>query len=381
MRPSGPARALVTLALSVALAGACAKRTDEIPVGAYLSLTGVDSTFGKDTQQGFDLAAAEVNGAGGIKGKKVRIVYEDDRSLPTETALKVRQLIDRDAVVALLGEVASARSIMGGTIADQKHVPMVTPSSTAVDVTRGHAYVFRTCFTNAQEGNVAARFVKDELHRTKAAIFYAAQNTYSIDLATAFRAAFARVGGTVVLEKAYQEGDKNFTTALEEVKRAAPDVVFAPVYYEDMIEIARQAKAVGIPGSSFFGCDAWDSASLLAGAGEELEGAYLTDLFAPDMPRPEARAFVGAFRAKFGVVPSSMAAQGYVGARVLFDAMGRAATETPDAIRDALAATKDYDAATGAITIDAEHNAEKPVVVVRVAGKAFRYVNELRAEP
>src|SRR5262249_54557930 len=125
---------------------ACGKKSDEIPVGAYLSLSGADSTFGTDTRDGIELAVEEVNAAGGIKGKKVRVLYEDDKSTTQEATQKVRQLIDRDKVVAVLGEVASSRSIAGGIVANTSHVPMVTPSSTAVDVTQGREWVFRTCF-------------------------------------------------------------------------------------------------------------------------------------------------------------------------------------------------------------------------------------------
>src|SRR5690242_16073164 len=166
-------RRLFTLCIATLIVGAlstttgCGKKSDEITVGAFLSLSGSDSTFGTDTRDGIELAVEEVNAAGGVKGKKVKVLYEDDKSTTQEASQKVRQLIDRDKVVAILGEVASSRSLAGGLIANTSHVPMVTPSSTAVEVTQGREWVFRTCYTDDQQGVVAARFVKDQLHKNK----------------------------------------------------------------------------------------------------------------------------------------------------------------------------------------------------------------------
>jgi branched-chain amino acid transport system substrate-binding protein len=370
----------IALGLSIALAlGGCKAKTNDVPVGAYLSLSGVDSTFGTDTKEGIDLAATQVNAAGGVKGRPVRVVYEDDKSSGQEASTKVRQLIDRDNVVALLGEVASSRSMDGGLIANTKHVPMVTPSSTANEVTKDRAYVFRTCFTNTQQGEAAARYVHDVLHDDKAGILYVAQDNYSSGLAQSFRDAFTQLGGSVTVEKGYQKGETNFTTYLAEVKGAGPPVVFVPVYYADMVQIARQAKPLGITGPMFLGGDAWDSTDLLDGAGAELEGAHFVDHYAMDVPTPTSQAFLAAFRAKYKKDPGSLTAQGYDAARLLFDAMARARELKPDAIKEALAATRDYPGATGTLTIDAGHNAVKPVVVVEIKSKKLTYATQIAA--
>ena len=355
----------------------CKPKTDAIVVGSYLSLSGVDSTFGTDTRDGIELALEQANAAGGAKGKKLAVVYEDDKSSPQEVSTKVHQLIDRDGVVALLGEVASSRSMVGGLIANTSKVPMITPSSTAVEVTKDRAYVFRTCFTNTQQGDAAARYVHDDLKKTSAAILYVAQDNYSSGLAQTFRDSFTRLGGRIALEKGYQKGETNFTTYLSELKAGSPDVVFAPVYYNDMVQIARQAKPLGLTGPMFLGGDAWDSADLLEGAGAELEGAHFVDHYAPDVPWPNSQAFLAAFRAKFGHDPGSIAAQGYDAARLLFDAIGRAKSASRDAIKTALAETKDFAGATGTLTIDAGHNAIKPIVVVAVQGKKFTYATQI----
>lgn len=376
--------ALAALALAAVCVGCpgCARSDDgEIRIGAYLSLTGADSTFGTDTRAGIELAVDRINAAGGIRGKRVRVLVEDDKSLPGETAQKVQQLIDRDHVVALLGEVASSRSMIGGLIANTRHVPMVSPSSTAVDVTRGRPWVFRACFTDAQQGDVAARFVFEKLGKRKVGLLYVAQDTYSSGLAATFRSSFEKLGGEIVAAKAYPLNETNYSTYLRELKAAGPEALFVPVYYKDVVPIARQAKAEGIDGSMLFGGDAWDSDVLLAGAAAELEGAHFTNSYAPDVPWEGARAFVAAYRARFGREVSGIAAQGYDGALLLLDAILRAGSESPEAIRDALAATRDFRGATGTMTIDENHDANKPVVVLRITGGQFRYHDQVLAQP
>src|SRR5688572_17897494 len=184
-----------TLGFAMLAVASCRKDSEgEIVVGAYLSLSGPDSTFGTDTREGIELAVEETNAAGGVKGKRIRVLYEDDKSTTQEASQKVRQLIDRDKVVALLGEVASSRSVAGGLIANTSKVPMVSPSSTAVDVTKDREWVFRTCYTDDQQGQVAARYVRTEMKKSKVGIFYAAQDTYSSGLARSFRDEIKKLG-------------------------------------------------------------------------------------------------------------------------------------------------------------------------------------------
>lgn len=346
---------------------------DHITVGAFFSLSGSDSTFGIDSKEGIELATLEQNGQGGVKGKQVRVLYEDDKSNPQEASNKVRQLIDRDKVVALLGEVASSRSLAGGLIANTKKVPMVTPSSTAIEVTQGRDYVFRACFTDDMQGRLGAEFATKTLGKSKVAILFVAQDAYSSGLADAFRQSAKALGATIVADKGYQKGETNFTTYLSELKAAGPELVYVPVYYTDMVPIARQAKALGMPGSTFLGGDGWDSEDLLRGAKAELEGAYFTNHYAPDVPWPGSQAFVSAYREKFGREPSSLAAQAYDSARLLFDAIERAHEVSPQAIRDSLAQTKGFQGATGTISMDEQRNAQKPLVVVQIREGKFAY--------
>lgn len=345
----------------------------EWKIGAYFSLSGDDTAFGTDSKEAVELAVEEINKAGGVKGKPLKVLMEDDKSKPEEATNKVLQLIDRDKVVAILGEVASARSRAGGIIANKKKVPMITPSSTHPDVTKDKPYVFRVCFTDDVQGKMGAQFVVNSLGKKKVAILFASDDLYSSGLAKEFRDEAKRLGAEIVKEKSFLKKETNFTTYLSEIKGANPEIIYAPIYYNAMAPIARQAKADGIPGTMFVGGDGWDADELLKNAGEEMEGAYFTNHYAPDVPWPRSQEFVKRYREKYNRTPSALAAQAYDATRLLADAIGRAKTDTPDGIRDAIAETKNFDGASGTITIDSERNAQKPVVVVQIKNRQFTY--------
>ncbi len=342
-------------------------------VGAYLSLSGAETQFGVDTKEGIELAFEEVNQAGGIKGKSVKVLFEDDKSNPQEATSKVLQLIDRDKVVALLGEVSSSRSKAGGIVANKKKIPMITPSSTHPEVTQVGPFVFRVCFTDDMQGRMGAEFIVKKLGKRRIAQLFTSDDLYSSGLAHEFREHVKRLGAEIVIEKSFLETETNFTTYITEIRDAKPDMIYAPIYYTAMVPIARQAKAAGVKGDMFVGGDGWDADTLLMDAGEELEGALFTNHYAPDVPWPNAKHFVVAYKERFKREPTSLAAMGYDAAKVLADAIGRAKEDTPDGIRQALQETKDFQGATGTITIDANRNADKPLVVVQIKGKKFTY--------
>lgn len=342
-------------------------------VGAYFSLSGEDTAFGVDSRDGIELAVDEINKAGGIKKKPMKVLFEDDKSKPDEANNKVLQLIDRDKVVALLGEVASSRSRAGGIVANKKKIPMITPSSTNPDVTKIGPFVFRVCFTDDVQGQMGAEFVVNKLGKKKIAILFASDDLYSSGLAKEFRDYAKKIGGEIVIEKSFLKKETNFTTYINEIKDAKPEIIYAPIYYNAMVPIARQAKAVGVKGEMFVGGDGWDADVLLKDAGEEMEGAYFTNHYAPDVPWPLAKEFLTKYQERFKHPPTSVAAQAYDAARLLADAIGRAKTDTPDGIREAIAATKNFAGATGNITINAERNADKAVVIVKIRDKKFTY--------
>jgi branched-chain amino acid transport system substrate-binding protein len=352
----------------------------EWKVGAYFSLSGAETQFGTDSKEGIELAIDEVNKAGGVKGKPIKVLFEDDKSNPQEATNKVLQLIDRDKVVALLGEVASSRSRAGGIVANNKKVPMITPSSTNPDVTKVGPFVFRVCFTDDVQGQMGAQFVINTLGKKKIGILYASDDLYSSGLAKEFRDEAKKLGAEIAIEKSFLKTETNFTTYLTEIRDTKPDIIYAPIYYNAMVPIARQAKAANIAGTMFVGGDGWDADELLKDAGDEMEGAYFTNHYAPDVPWPSAKVFLEKYKARYHRDPTSLGAQAHDAAKLLADAIGRAKGDTREAIRDAIQDTKNFQGATGLITINAERNADKPVVIVQIKGKKFTYHSMVSAK-
>ncbi|HET9943773.1 MAG TPA: ABC transporter substrate-binding protein, partial [Terriglobia bacterium] len=215
---------------------------EEILIGEYGSLTGEDATFGSSTKNGIDIAVDEINAAGGILGKKVRVIVEDDQGRPEEAQIVVTKLITKDRVVAVLGEVASSRTLAAAPVAQQYGVPMISPSSTNVEVTRKGDYIFRVCFLDPFQGYVMAKFTTDTLKLTKVAILRDIENDYSVGLANAFAENFKKMGGTIVGDESYSAGDTDFNAQITSIKAKSPQAIFVPGYYTAVGLIARQAK-------------------------------------------------------------------------------------------------------------------------------------------
>ncbi|MDP3025516.1 MAG: ABC transporter substrate-binding protein [candidate division Zixibacteria bacterium] len=380
----------------------CAKKEDVVILGEFGSLTGGTATFGKSTQRGIEMALEEVNKAGGIQGKPVKIVVEDDQSKPEEAATAVKKLVNQDKVLVVLGEVASSRSLAGAPICQEAKVPMITPASTNPKVTQVGDFIFRVCFIDPFQGEVMAKFARNTLKTSKAAILKDIKNDYSVGLAQFFTETFKNLGGTVIAEESYSEGDIEFRAQLTSLKAKKPDVIFIPGYYTEVGLIARQARDLGIT-IPLIGGDGWDSPRLIEIGGKALENTYYSNHYTPDDPRPEMQKFLSDFKVKYNEIPDAMAPLGYDAARIAFDAIKRSgildeknikdsyrqnpqakslmdAINTPgnrERIRDALAQTKDFPGVTGLITIDENRNAKKSAVVLKIEDGKLKYVETI----
>ncbi len=374
--------AALTIA-ALALTG-CNKSADStsqpaatIKVGEFASLTGKEAAFGQSSHKGTLLAVEEINAAGGVLGKKIDFIYEDNRSTPGESATIAKKLITRDNVIAVLGEVASGRSLEAAPICQANKIPMISPSSTNPKVTETGDYIFRVCFTDPFQGKLLAEFGKRSLKAQKVAIFSDVSAPYSMGLAQYFREPFVAGGGQVVSEQKYTGGDKDFKAQLTAIKAANPDAIFVPGYYTEAGLIVAQARQLGIT-VPLFGGDGWEAPELIQIAGSALEGTYYSTHFSAENEDPKIKKFVADFRAKNnGETPDAMAALGYDSAMVLADAIKRAGTTDGPKLRDALAATKDYAGLTGKTTLDAQRNATKPAVIITVKDGKFKYVETI----
>jgi branched-chain amino acid transport system substrate-binding protein len=347
-----------------------------IRIGEYGSLTGSTATFGLSTKNGVDLALAEINAAGGVKGRPLEVIVEDDQGKPEEAAAVVQKLINKDRVVAIIGEVASSRSLAAAPICQANGVPMVTPSSTNPAVTAVGDYIFRVCFIDSFQGEVMAQFARENLKASTSAVLTDIKNDYSVGLAEFYKTTFTKLGGKVVSEVSYSEGDKDFKGQLTTIKRAKPDVIFVPGYYTEAGLIAQQARELGIQ-QTILGGDGWESPKLLEIGGAALEGAYYCNHYFAGAPIPRIQEFVAKYRTRFGEDPDSIAALAYDAAKLLASAMEASSTLAGSEIRDILAQTKGYEGVTGTTTLDANRNPVKPAVILKIEKGAIGFVTEI----
>lgn len=365
---------LTSVLLCLATAVACTKKNEnEIVVGHFGSMTGSEATFGKSTDDGIRLAVDEINAAGGIKGKKIKLITMDNQGKAEEAANVVTRLIEREKVVALLGEVASSRSLAAAPIAQKHKIPMVTPSSTNPKVTEVGDYIFRTCFIDPFQGTVMAQFASTTLKVKNVAILRDVKSDYSVGLADFFTAKFKELGGTVVADLSYQSQDVDFKAQLTQIKSKKPEAIFIPGYYTEVGLIARQARELGLK-VPLLGGDGWDSPKLFEIGQQAVNGGYFSNHYSTDSTEPVAVEFGKKYKEKYGHVADGLSAAGYDGAKILFQAMANSDLK-PESIRNELAKIKDFNGVTGKITMNEKRDAVKSAVVVQVNGAINKYVS------
>ncbi|MBA2241315.1 MAG: ABC transporter substrate-binding protein [Chthoniobacterales bacterium] len=371
---------VVALGAIVGLAGCdgggSAGSGDTIKIGEFASLTGATASFGTASHNGAIMVIDAANAAGGVLGKKIKLITEDDQSKAGEAATAVRKLISRDRVVALLGEIASSRSLEAAPIAQQSKIPMVSPGSTNPNVTKVGDYIFRVCFIDPFQGTVMAKFTLNSLKKTRVAVLTDVRQDYSVGLSQYYKDYLTKNGGTIISEQSYSSGDQDFKAQLTSVKAADPEVVFVPGYYNEVGLIVRQARELGM-NVPILGGDGWDSPTLTQIGGPALENTFFSNHFSVEDQNPVIQNFVRDYRERFKKDPDGMAALGFDAAKVLLDAMTRAGSTEPAKVRDALAATVDFQGVTGKISIDPERNATKPAVVLAIKDGGFHFAETI----
>ncbi len=359
--------------LGLGLSTAWAEEKGPILVGNIGSLSGKDASFGQAGQRGLILAIEEINAEGGINGRPIQLIHEDNRSTAGESATIARKLISRDKVVAIIGETTSGRSLEVAPLAQRARIPMITPSGTNIKVTRAGNYIFRTCFIDPFQGEIMARFAHDKLGYRKVAVLSSTSSAYSVELSKEFEKRFTALGGKIVAEQKYAEGDRDFNAQLTTLKNTGAEAVFIPGYYTEVALAVRQARALGIE-LPFFGGDGWEAPELLQIGGDALNGCYYSAHFSAQNNNPQVAAFVKSYQARWnGATPDAFAALGYDTGRILADALRRAgSTKGPD-LQKALAATKDLPGVTGKTTFDKNGDPAKSAVIIVIENGKTRF--------
>lgn len=361
-------RILIASIVIASLLSACQTQNggaDKVRIGVFMSTTGSTANFGISSVNGIKMAADEINAAGGINGKQVELLVQDDRSDASEAATIVTKFVTQDQVHAVIGEVASSRSIAAAPIAQNAKIPMLTPSSTNPEVTKKGDFIFRSCFIDPYQGAAIAQFAAKTLGAKSAAIMVDRKNDYSTGLEKVINETFTKFGGKIVATQSYQEGDQDFNAQLTSLKGSNPEVIFVPGYYNDVGLIAKQARDKGIT-VPLIGGDGWDSEQLYKIGGTALNGSYFTNHYSPFDTDPRVVKFVNDYKKRYNSTPDALAATAYDAANIMFDAIKRSKSLSGPDIRDALAATNAYPGVTGTVTFNQNRDAVKPIVMIEI---------------
>lgn len=328
--------------------GAAEDSGKEIKIGMNLELSGPVASYGSGIEKGANLAIEEINKAGGIDGKQIKVIKVDNKSESSEATAAAIKLATRDKVVAQIGSVTSGNTLASVQVANKYKMPMVGPSATSPSVTvddktnKVNDYVFRTCFIDPFQGKIAANFAVDTLKEKNVAIFSDSSSDYAKVLAKSFKETIESKGGKVVSEEAYVAKDTDFKSTLTRLKSQNPDFIYIPGFYEEVGLIVNQARDAGIK-APLMGGDGWDSPKILELAGADaLNDTYFTNHYSFEDPDEKIPKFVTAFK----------------------DAIEKVRSTDSEKVQKALAETKDLDLVTGNFSVDENHYSVKTATVL-----------------
>ena len=346
--------------------GGGSANADEIVVGSNFELTGNHAQYGTNAAKGFKLAIQEVNDAGGVNGKKIKIVDADSKSDAAESVNAATKLISDNNVVAMVGPAVTASVIAESQVATDSKVPVIAPAATNPDVTVENGavkpYIFRACFIDPQQSEVMAQFAAKDLNAKTAVLYIDSSSDYSKSLGKIFKDKFEADGGKVLMEEFFVAKDQDFKATLTKLQGANADLIFVPAYYEEVGKIVKQARELGI-NSAILGTDGWDDSKVaeISGADALNNTYFCTHYFEGD---EDVQAFINAYKNAYQEDPNVFAALGYDAGKMLTDAIKRG-DGTSDAIRGNIETIKDLQVGTGKITMDAKtHNPIKGIVVI-----------------
>ncbi len=346
---------------------------DVIKIGIFEPMTGANAAGGAMEVEGVELANKMFPE---VLGKKVELVVVDNKSDKVEAANAATRLVDKEKVVAIIGSWGSSFSMAAGPIVSDAGVPAVGASCTNPLVTLGNDYYFRACFIDSFLGVIMARYAYDELGAKKVGIIQEISNDYSVGLVKFFTEEFKRLTGDdncIVAIANYNTGDQDFTAQLQNVAGANPDVIFAPGNYSESALVIKQAREQGLD-IPFIGADTWETPEFIEIGGDAVNGATLSTFFASEVPITDmSSTFLDAYRKEYNKEPAAVTALSFDAYLVILDAIEKAGSADPKAIRDELAKTKDFPGAAGMISLDQNGDAVKSAILKTVEDGKFVY--------
>lgn len=356
--------------------------SDTIKLGWLGPLTGGVAQYGIAVQNGVKLYVDQLNAAGGINGKQIELISYDEEGDATKAVTGYSSLMD-DGVIGIIGDVTTAPCIAVVTEGFADNTPMITASATAIGVTYNedadqvYTNMFRSCFIDSFQGITMARFAKEELGAATAAVLYDNGDTYSTGVYEYFETTCAEIGIELVAVESYASGSVDFSGQLTNIAAADPDVLFLPIYYNDVALVAAQASDAGVD-ATMLGVDGWSSVLDAVTDPALIEGAYYCSGYSTEDTSELVVKFLADYSAAYnGETPNMFGAQGYDAAWIICDAIAAAeesgaeygSDEYKQAIIDAMAAT-DSNYVTGHVSYDEHNDPQKTAAIINITGGA-----------
>lgn len=352
--------------------------SDTIKIGGLAPLTGNVAIYGTTASNGAKLAVKEINKNGGINGKQIEFILEDEKGDNTE-AINAYNKLHSKGIDALWGDVTSKPTVGVAELANEDHVPMITPTGTQLNITEGKESVFRTCYTDPFQGKILAQYAKEHLNAKTFAMITNNSSDYSNGVAKAFKEKALELGLKSVSEESYAEGDTDFKGTLTKIKEKNPDVLLIPDYYQVVALMAPQIKEVGIS-SKLIAPDGWDGVlqQMDKSSYDSVNGALFTNHYAVNDTSEKIKKFVDSYKEEFKSEPSSFAALGYDAIYMFKDAFEKANSKDPKKVIEAIKQLN-FDGVTGKLKFDDNNNPIKAVTIIKI--EDGKYVKDSVVEP
>lgn len=339
---------------------------DSITIGTVTTNSGTAAAYGEAEVKGFELAVSEINAKGGINGKKVKLESMDDKGDATEASNAYNKLAGDNNVLAVAGPTISATTAAVAPLADQSKLVTIAPAATSDSIETGN-YLFRTCFKDSYQGEVAARFAAENLKVKKVAVLYGTGDPYSSGVGEAFAKAAEKLGLEVVdKESSSSADDTEYSAQLQKIQASGAELLYAPYYYSVAGPyIIPQARSVGFEGY-VMGPDGYDGLKLTGDKSQYNKTYYTTHYSADDNTNTKVQDFIKSYKSKNNAEPNTFAALGYDTIYMIKQAIEKAGKNaTREDVRNAVASMT-FDGVTGKFTMDKSGSPTKSVIVLEM---------------
>lgn len=371
----------VAISMVASILSGCGSNSDTIKIGGLAPLSGGLSMYGISTSNGYKLAVDDINKNGGILGKQVEILLEDEEGDPTKAINAYNKLVG-NGVVGIVGDITSKPTVAVAKQAAGEGIPMITPTSTSAEVTTYGQNIFRSCYLDPFQGGTMAKYAKDKLNIKKTAILYDSADDYSIGIAKAYEETCKELGIEVTAMENFQNSSEtvDFKSQLTKIKETKPEAIFVPTYYNAIALITTQANQLGLTDVTFIGCDGWDGVieALDENNRSIVDGAYFANHYFTGDEDPTVKDFLKKYEEKFGEKPTAFSALGYDATMMLAKAIEAAGTTDYAAVTDALK-NIDYNGVTGNIKFEGNGDPVKSITVIKINNGKYELADKYSA--